>query len=68
MNTERSTARHTNLVRPAHRCPEDGCTAPSFQTDRYVIESTDGPVEHLAVACGAGHRFHGAVSSLWPGR
>jgi hypothetical protein len=68
MNISRSTAAHSKLVRPAHVCPENGCSAPSYETDRYVIESTDGPVEHLAVVCEARHRFHGAVSSLWPGR
>ena len=56
MNTFRSTDLHTELVRPGHVRPEDGCTARSLQTDRYVIDSTEGPVEHVAVACRAGHR------------
>jgi hypothetical protein len=68
MYTSHSTASHTKRIRPAHVCPEVGCGASAYETDRYVVESTDGPVEHLAVVCEARHRFHGAVSSLWPGR
>lgn len=51
-----------------HVCPAEACVAPSAETDRYVLESTGGPIEHVKVACEAGHRFHGAVASLWPGR
>lgn len=50
-----------------HRCPAQDCAAPAEEQDRYVLESTAGPVEHVVVACLSGHRFHGAVSSLWSG-
>jgi hypothetical protein len=36
-------------------CPE--CRAPADITDRFVLQSTDGPVEHIAVSCVAGHHF-----------
>lgn len=49
-------------------CPSKGCRAPAVVVDRWVLDSTDGPVEHAKVRCGARHVFCGAVSSLWPSR
>ncbi len=48
-----------------HHCPDEHCAGVTLEVDRYVLESIDGPVEDVVVACAAGHRFHGAVSSLW---
>jgi hypothetical protein len=36
-------------------CPQ--CMAPAEITDRFVLESTSGPVEHLTVFCLHRHRF-----------
>ena len=36
-------------------CPQ--CLAPAEITDRFVLESTSGPVEHLTVWCVQRHRF-----------
>jgi hypothetical protein len=36
-------------------CPE--CGLPAEITDRFSLPSTDGPVEHVAVACLSGHHF-----------
>jgi hypothetical protein len=36
-------------------CPQ--CLAPAEITDRFVLESTSGPVEHLTVRCVNRHRF-----------
>jgi hypothetical protein len=36
-------------------CPK--CLAPAEITDRFVLESTDGPVEHITVSCVQRHRF-----------
>ncbi|MGA8048049.1 MAG: hypothetical protein WCA30_17465 [Dermatophilaceae bacterium] len=36
-------------------CPE--CLAPGEIVDRFVLASTDGPIEHIHVRCAAGHRF-----------
>ena len=36
-------------------CP--ACSAPAEITDRFVLESTGGPVEHVTVWCVARHRF-----------
>lgn len=36
-------------------CPE--CDAPAEVKRRFVLESTDGPIEHANVACVRRHRF-----------
>jgi hypothetical protein len=36
-------------------CPQ--CAAPAEVVDRFVLESTDGPVAHAVVLCVLGHRF-----------
>ena len=33
------------------------CAAPAEVLDRYALESTDGPVEHVSVVCVRRHRF-----------
>ena len=43
-------------------CPE--CAAPAEVVDRYVLPSTDGPVEHVKVACLARHWFLLPAASL----
>ena len=54
-------------------CPQ--CPAPAEITDRFVLESTSGPVEHLTMSCLNRHRFtltaeHLPSVSCWkePGR
>jgi hypothetical protein len=36
-------------------CPE--CGAPAEVVDRFALDSTDGPIEHLTVLCILRHRF-----------
>jgi hypothetical protein len=36
-------------------CP--ACGVPAEVTDCFTLASTDGPIEHLAVRCAAGHHF-----------
>jgi hypothetical protein len=43
-------------------CPE--CGAPAAVTDRFVLESTDGPIEHVKVRCAAMHWFLMSTESL----
>ncbi|MEO7754777.1 MAG: hypothetical protein ABIS35_15340 [Terracoccus sp.] len=43
-------------------CPE--CGRPAEVTDRHVLESTDGPVEHATVVCVARHRFFMPAAGL----
>ncbi len=43
-------------------CPE--CGAPAAIEERYVLQSTDGPVEHAKVRCVTGHGFFLPVASL----
>jgi hypothetical protein len=38
-------------------CPQEGCAVPAEVVDRRVLESTDGPIEHIRVVCLVGHRF-----------
>lgn len=45
-------------------CPEEGCVQIALVTERYVLESTDGPVEHARVACVSGHRLNCPTSML----
>lgn len=46
-----------NITHEFTGCPE--CGAPAEISDRFVLESTDGPLEHVTVRCAArlGHRF-----------
>jgi hypothetical protein len=43
-------------------CPE--CGAPAEVTDRFALESTDGPVEHVRVQCVRRHWFLLSTASL----
>ena len=36
-------------------CPE--CSAPAEVVQRFVLESTDGPLEHTVVLCAMKHRL-----------
>jgi hypothetical protein len=50
----------------ATTCP--GCGAPAEVTDRDVLESTDGPIEHVRVVCVRRHWFLLSTESLARGR
>ena len=43
-------------------CPE--CAAPAEVLDRFVLESTDGPVDHARVRCVRGHWFLLSIDAL----
>jgi hypothetical protein len=43
-------------------CPE--CGAPAEVIDRFALESTDGPIEHVRVQCVAWHWFLLSTESL----
>ena len=43
-------------------CPD--CAAPAEVVDRFTMPSTDGPVEHVKVACLARHWFLLPAASL----
>ena len=47
-------------------CPE--CAAPAEVMDRYVLPSTDGPVEHVKVQCLGRHWFVLPAAALPPVR
>ncbi len=40
-------------------CPD--CGVPAEITDRFCLPSTDGPVQHIALQCAAGHHFRMAA-------
>ena len=44
-------------------CPE--CDAPAEITDRFVLESTGGPVDHARVRCVRGHWFLLSIEALY---
>jgi len=43
-------------------CPE--CGVPAEVTERFSLPSTDGPVDHAALSCAAGHHFRMATDRL----
>jgi hypothetical protein len=43
-------------------CPDCGRLAEV--TDRFVLDSTDGPVDHVALSCIGGHHFRMAADRL----
>jgi hypothetical protein len=43
-------------------CPE--CELPARIADRFVLRSTEGPVDHVALECVAGHHFRMARDRL----
>lgn len=43
-------------------CPD--CGTPAEIAERFWLSSTDGPVEHAAVECVAGHYFRMALDRL----
>lgn len=45
-------------------CPDPVCPAPARVVDRFVLESTDGPIEHVKTYCRHGHGFTPRVASL----
>lgn len=40
------------------------CGLPAEVQDRYVMRSTDGPLESARIRCPRGHYFNGPVESL----
>ena len=49
-------------------CPEPGCGVPAGVVDRFVLASTDGPVELVRTWCLESHGFTQGVDALaaWP--
>jgi len=45
-------------------CPHPACCALAEILDRFTLQSTDGPVEHVRVLCLNQHRFALPVGSL----
>jgi hypothetical protein len=43
-------------------CPECGATAEVL--DRFVLESTDGPIDHARIRCMDGHWFLLSIDAL----
>jgi hypothetical protein len=49
-------------------CPELSCQAPAAVTDRFVLDSTSGKVEHVKTLCLNGHGLTPRTESVrsWP--
>lgn len=45
-------------------CPDPACTAPAEIVDRWLWDSTDGPIEHVRTRCLARHMFTPTAESL----
>jgi hypothetical protein len=45
-------------------CPDELCQLPAEITDRFVLASTDGPIEHVRVHCVARHHHTLPVDRL----
>lgn len=45
-------------------CPEQSCHLPAEITDRFVLPSTDGPIEHVTLHCVARHIYTLPVARL----
>ena len=45
-------------------CPE--CGVPAEVMDRFEMDSTAGPVEHVRIRCVNRHYFFGSTSTLIP--
>jgi hypothetical protein len=57
-----ASRQHSKRSDNAVPCPE--CELPAEVMDRFALASTDGPVDHVAIACVAGHYFRMAVDRL----
>jgi hypothetical protein len=44
------------------RCPE--CDLPAQIVDRFTLQSTDGPIDHVKIACFGGHWFTPQANEL----
>ena len=45
-------------------CPDPACQLPAEIVDRFVLASTDGPIEHARVQCLGRHIFTVPVARL----
>jgi hypothetical protein len=45
-------------------CPEQTCQLPAEITDRFVLPSTEGPIEHVMLHCVARHIYTLPVARL----
>lgn len=45
-------------------CPDPDCPAPARVVDRFVLESTNGPIEHVRTQCHHDHGFTPRAASL----
>jgi hypothetical protein len=57
-----STAGQHESVPCLLSCPD--CGLPAEITELFTLRSTDGPVEHVGLACVAGHGFRLAADRL----
>jgi hypothetical protein len=54
----------TSVTQGLIACPE--CGLPAEITERFSLSSTDGPVEHVALACVDGHCFRMEAERVLP--
>jgi hypothetical protein len=66
LDTGECLSRHesTSATQSMTACPE--CGLPAEVTERFSLSSTDGPVEHVALACVDGHYFRMPAEGMSP--
>jgi hypothetical protein len=54
------------LLPTSGRCPEPDCRAAATIVDRFLLDSTHGPVAHVRTRCARGHWFMMPASRWQP--
>ena|SRR5215469_10975051 len=64
--TRERASRHESrgVIQSLTACPQ--CGLPAEITERFLLNSTDGPVEHLCLACVDGHHFRMPADRMSP--
>lgn len=48
------------------KCPYPDCDLTTTTLDHYILESSDGPIEHVKLKCPSGHWFNMPTFLLTP--
>jgi hypothetical protein len=68
LNTDLNTECNTDPVTGLELVGCPACAAPAEVVERFVLNSTDGPIEHATVRCADRHRFTVLVERLTSGQ
>jgi hypothetical protein len=68
LNTDLNAGPNTDLVTGLELVGCPACGAPAEVVERFVLDSTEGPIEHATVRCADRHRFTVLVERLTSGQ